>query len=176
MKMIRTRFSVIFFLVIIFIAPSLVAYLFYTHPQWLPEASTNRGSFVSPRFKLDVFPQKNHWRLLYWSPSMCDEHCIRRLNMLARVRLALGRHLYQVDACVLTESQTISVKQTKLLQKEGICVLKLSGKNQVLRAPLGSSPLFFIVNPENDLVLKYSDDMKAEDLFHDIKHLLTESS
>lgn len=178
MKILQSRFIVMFFLIIIFIAPSVLAYLYYRHPTWLSSPSTNRGELVTPPYQLQNISQSQRWRLLFWSPSTCDATCIQRLNALARIRLALGRRLYQVQACVLLPDKKTSfrLKDTKILQEDDICVLKLPEQAQADRSALGDNPMFFIVNPDGFFILKYPADMQADDLFHDIKHLLTEPS
>ncbi len=178
MKILKSRFVVMFFLVIIFIAPSVLAYLYYRHPTWLSSPSTNRGELIKPPYQLQHVVPSERWRLLLWSPSACDTTCLERLNALARIRLALGRRLYQVQACVLLADEKMSfrLKDTKILQEEDVCVLKLPEQAQADRSALGDNPTFFIVNPEGFFILKYPVDMQADDIFHDIKHLLTEPS
>lgn len=178
MKILHSRGWVMFLLAVIFIAPSVLAYLYYQHPHWLSAASTNRGEFVTPIYRLQNVVKSKQWRLLYWAPSACDNACLQQLNRLARVRLALGRRLYQVDACLLlsNKTNTLSVVDTKTLQDEDVCVLKLPEQAQIDRKMLGDNPLFFIVNPENILILKYPDNVPADNIFHDIKHLITEPS
>lgn len=97
---------------------------------------------------------------------------------LARVRLALGRRLYQVDACLIFGHQrpVLSSKQSKILQEEDICVLKLPNNAQTDRTALGEKSAFFIVSPNNALVLTYPITVAPDDLFHDIKQLITEPS
>lgn len=179
MKIAHQRVLIIFILTAIFLAPGIVAWLYYRHPTWLSSASTNRGRFVSPAYHLKTLDNKHqHWRLIYWNPNSCNTTCMKHADDLARIRLALGRRLYQVDACVLlaSEQPDFRPEQTKILQEKDMCMLKLPEKAEADRTALGDKPAFFIASPDNALILTYPITVASDDLFHDIKHLITEPS
>jgi len=165
---------VVFVLAIIFLAPGLMAYLYYSHPNWLRGSSTNRGQLITPVYYLKSLDNRQRWRLIYWNPLPCSTACMQRVDALARVRLALGRRLYQVDACLILPHQEsfLNQQQTKILQDEDICVLKLPNSAQSDSTTLGKQPAFFIVSPNNALVLTYPVTANSDDLFHDIKQLI----
>ncbi len=179
MKIAHQRVLIILILTAIFLAPGIAALIYYRHPTWLSNPPTNRGRFVSPVYQLKTLPNKNqHWRLIYWTPKPCDAACMSHADDLARIRLALGRRLYQVDACILlaADQPDFRPEQTKILQEKDMCMLKLSESAKLDRAALGDKSAFFIASPDNALILTYPINVVLDDLFHDIKHLMTEPS
>ena len=92
MKILNRNSFVLLLLAILFVAPGIVAYFVYTHPQWLGMATTNKGELIKSPQILDKLGSEKKWRLIVWSPEGCDATCIQQVDKLARIRLALGRH------------------------------------------------------------------------------------
>ena len=178
MKIVRYNYIVLLLLCLLFIAPGLSALLFYTHPSWLGEASTNRGTLLNPPVLLtlqDATMARHKWQLVLWSPNACKKSCIQQLDKLARIRLALGRRLYDVDARLLMGADTpfLSEKLVGALREQDIYVEKLStGEHERLFA-LQKHIGIFIANPDDYLVLAYQPTVKPDDIYRDIKQLLT---
>ena len=171
----RHTYFILFVLAGLFILPGGAAYLFYQHPQWLGTTTTNRGTFVSPPVQfVELSNDKKKWKLIAWSPTQCDDQCERMMDELARVRLALGRRLYDVEVCLLIKDapDMISQRHADQLKEEDINVVKLPLDALQSSLVLGRHPRLFIANPDNYLVLKYVLPVKPEDIFHDIKLLL----
>jgi hypothetical protein len=184
MKASHRRYAVLWLLALVFIAPGVAAYFFYTHPQWLGHATTNKGSLLThPLFisslketsviKPNALSKGLTWKLVVWSPTACNEECINQLDKLARIRLALGRRLYHVTQELLLGANTPlpAPKLMAILQERDIHVVRLQEKEQ--RSTLPAKITIFIANPENYLILAYQSTVKPDDIFHDMKHLLT---
>lgn len=178
MKLTSSKSFVLVGLFLVFAAPGLMAYLFYSHPEWLEKGRTNRGLLISPSIYLDtkVNGPQSKWSLILWSPKNCGKACQLQVDKLARVRLALGRRLYQLDALLLLgqEAQDISIPFKKHLQDEAIKVQKVA---DYLKGalPFSEQPQVYIKNPEGYLILSYSVGAKPDDIYHDLKHLLKNS-
>jgi hypothetical protein len=157
----------------IFLAPGLAAYIFYHHTQWLSSAKTNKGEIVRPNVELSFLTQ-NKWKLILWSPGECDESCRIAMDKLARIRLALGRRLYQVDALLLRKEQTraLSMPFIQQLKDEDIHIRQLSSQEAQVLEPWSTQSKIFIVNPEGYLVLAYALTSEPNDIYQDLKHLL----
>jgi hypothetical protein len=175
MKRASGNFFILFLLLLLFAAPGFFAYVCYVHPQWLGAARTNRGLLVTPPQKLVKLSAKSKWRLIYWHPGDCDDHCLSELDRLARVRLALGRRLYQIDQWLFLGENAIKLKPDtlKLLHEEDITVFYLDQKTRKKLPIFKNQAQIFIANPTDYLILAYADPAKADNVYHDLKHLLS---
>lgn len=175
MKIVRRNYFILLLLGLVFAAPGIAAYFFYMHPDWLGSATTNKGVFLEPPVLLTTLDSPDtKWRLVLWSPEACDASCIAQLDKLARIRLALGRHLYDVVPELLlgANAPPLSKKLIHALQEQDIHVLKLE-VGAVERTPVLKNRLeIFIANPDNYLVLAYQPTVGPDDVFNDIKQLL----
>lgn len=174
MKKTSRNYGTLLLLVGLFIAPGLSAYLFYLNPQWLSSATTNKGAFLTSSIKIDELGKTDKWRMIFWSPSACDKGCMQQLDKLARVRLAMGRRLYQIE-CVLMikkDAPPLSVENEKILSTQDILVKRLLRKEEI-ELDLFKSRQFFIANSDNELIMVFDENAKPADIFHDMKQLLT---
>lgn len=163
----------LFLLALLFAAPGIIAYLYFQHPQWLG-ASTNLGELLNPPVriaKLDDTKQK--WRLVLWNPEACDSACIAQLDKLARVRLALGRRLYEVDQWLISEKESPANEGLlNLLREQDIHFLFLEKQTQDESLILKNKTRVFIANPDGFLILAYDMTAKSASIYHDLKQLL----
>lgn len=180
MKTVSRKYLILVLLGLVFAAPGISAYFFYTHPQWLGEATTNKGLFLDPPVLLTSLSHQTvvgpstgpKWQLILWSPAACEKTCLEQLDKLARIRLALGRRLYDVVPNLLLGAKAPPLPESlkKVLQEQDIHVVQLSGDE---KAPgLKDQLEIFIANPDNFLVLAYQPTVQPGDVFHDIKQLL----
>ena len=143
------------------------------HPKALDFDAHNTGKHAVTAKVLDVSAGPK-WRLVLWSPTACEQRCLDQLDKLARIRLALGRHLYEVEPQLLIadNAEPLSPGLVSALQEQDIHVLRFPIEAQK-RVPVLKSRLeIFIANPDNYLVLAYLPTVKPGDIFHDIKQLL----
>ena len=174
MKRMAQNKLVFFFLGLLFIAPGLSAYVVYMHPQWLSQATTNKGHFLKPPRPLSALGDEKTWRIVLWSPNGCDTDCMAQLEQLERVRLALGRRFYDVQFWLVqrADAPPVPPKMMNALRYHAIHWLTLSTE-EITQVALPSSPAIFLANPMHYLVLEYSITSEPNDIFHDIKLLLT---
>ena len=174
MKRIAKPKLLFFFLGLLFIAPGLSAYVVYMHPQWLNQTTTNKGHLLKPPRPLSALGDEKTWRIMLWSPNGCDPDCMAQVEQLERVRLALGRRFYDVQFWVVqrADAPRVPSKMRKALRHHAIHSRTLSTK-EIEQVALPSSPAIFLVNPMHYLILQYSITSEPNDIFHDIKLLLT---
>lgn len=174
MLKLRRQSIVLIALVIVFAAPGLFAYIFFNHPTWLEATPTNRGLLLNSPRALTTMDHSKKWRLVFWSPNACDASCVQAMDKLGRIRLALGRRLYHVDAYLVLDANTstLSKSELKLLHDHDNHVLILPAHDEADRAILGNQSAFYIVSPENDVILSYSLSSQSDDIYHDIKQLV----
>ena len=124
----------------------------------------NRPSLAGPK-----------WQLVLWSPTACEKSCLEQLDKLARIRLALGRRLYEVAPSLLLDAKAPPLAEpwVAALKEQDIQILKLPMRAREQMPVLKNRFEIFIVNPENYIVLAYRTSVNPADIFHDIKQLLT---
>ncbi|MDF1683402.1 MAG: hypothetical protein P1U36_01970 [Legionellaceae bacterium] len=174
-KIIRTK-GIFLALVLLFAAPGLLALVFYKHPAWLAALPTNKGEFIRPAMPLNILDNpKEKWSMALWCPVGCHTPCVKALDQLARTRLALGRRLYQVDLWMLQPERTAacSPEMQQAFDKQAINLRSVSVDEQSKVDLLKSEMRMFLVDPNHFMVLKYSSENKPEDIFHDLKRLLS---
>lgn len=173
---VRRYWGLLLLLACLFAAPGWFAYLLYTHPLWRAGvATTNKGVLIQKPYRLQSWPSNAKWRLVLWYPFPCHKSCKRQLDQLARIRVALGRRLYEVDGVLLqTDSvRTISSDVISFLQANGLERLLLSDATMAAFSERYPAAQWFIANPAGELVLLYPFKTKPDDVFHDIKQLLS---
>lgn len=185
MKILSRNSAVLLVLAMVFLAPGLAAFYFYKNPQWLHGSPTNQGEFVSPpvllpsliksidsKKMLSIAPK---WHLVLWSPGDCDAACRKPLDQFAQIRLALGRHFYEVDATLLIGGPNHSMPR-HLLDTEynqAVDVVHLASDELRVLLACSKESRIFIANPDGFLVLSYAVNAKPDDVYHDLKQLLT---
>ncbi|RMX20901.1 hypothetical protein EAS68_06180 [Legionella jordanis] len=175
MNTVKRNYLILFLLLLLFAAPGLIAYICYNHPQWLGSTQTNKGELLTPPPKFLAISQNAKWRLIFWYPGDCSSECMMQLDKVARIRLALGRRLYQVEQWLILDEQAaaLSPQFASTLKEQDIAVLRLNAKSKTEMAMLESEAKIFIANPDDYLVLAYKANAKPDDIFHDLKHLLS---
>ena len=179
MKSTRRYYIILFALVLLFAAPGLTAYFLYFHPQWLSTTTTNKGQFVNPPVQIASLQNKpDKWQFVLWQTDACEMACMKQMDQLARVRLALGRRLYDVDLTLMLSEQAtpLSQPEQQALVAQGVQVIQLSATETKQLISVYNKPMFFIANPDQFLVLAYLTTSQPNDLFHDIKQLLTKGT
>ena len=171
----RHNKAVLFFLIILFVAPGFLAYVFYLNPSWLGNVTTNQGVFLPPNTSLHVFPDKHVYRMVLWNEGACNQDCIFELDKIARVRLALGRRYYDVESWLLQgeHSPVLSSEVQAGLLAQDIHIKRLNEHETEIIKPLEHTANLFIVAPNQHFILGFKQNSKPDEIFHDLKHLLT---
>ena len=177
MNRLIVRKKVLMALLLVFMAPGVLAIMFYMHPSWLGGLPTNKGQLIRPAMKLDVLENQkvgDTWELLVWCPAGCDKTCLNILDEMARVRLALGRRLYQVNVWMLQEaaSTMCSNEIAGELAEAAIKIHVLSTTEQQSVPILQAIPKVFLADPHHYLVLEYGAKGASQGIFQDLKRLL----
>jgi hypothetical protein len=175
MKKQVTKYYILLLLATMFAAPGIAAYVLYQHPDWVASTKVNKGTLLSPPVTLSSLGNQSKWQIIFWSPGACKQTCLKQLDMLARVRLALGRKLYQVDQqLLLVDEHSALTKKTKSALKErDFHITRLSEDDKIKLNALSSDPQIFIANPDNFLILSYQSQVNPEDVYKDLKLLLS---
>lgn len=159
-------------LFVLFAAPGVLAYFFYNNAQYLSGISTNKGTLLNPPILVSELKQNSaKWDLVLWNPEKCSSRCRQKLDELARVRLALGRYLYEINVVLLTPTplDLMPERFKNILREEDI---------QYIRAEppfIKEDARLYIANPQGFLVLSYEVDVNLKDMYQDIKRLVAKN-
>ncbi|USQ14111.1 hypothetical protein J2N86_01910 [Legionella lytica] len=174
MKTQSNKYYVVLLLIIMFAAPGIAAYVFYQHPSWLGSTRVNKGTLLNPPVVLKALEGEKKWRIVFWTPDACDSACKNQLETLAKVRLALGRKLYQVDQVLVLgdKAPTLSAEEQSALKEMQFQVIQLSAAEASEHEDLLSETKIFLADPNNYLILSYASLVKPDDVYKDLKLLL----
>lgn len=174
MKKQITKNYILLLLIIIFAAPGIAAYLFYQHPTWLSSTKVNRGVLLTPPIELDSLKAHSKWQIIFWSPDICEQSCLKQLDILARVRLALGRKLYLINQNLILgdNNSSISNKMKSVLKDQDFHLVQLTKDDKIKLGSLSPEAKIFIANPDNFLIMSYQSEVNPDDIYKDIKLLL----
>lgn len=169
MKKSSHKIYILILLIVVFLAPGVGAYILFQHPQWLGETRINRGELLKPPIHLAVFGQQKKWRIVYWSPQPCTKSCLETLEKIAKVRLALGRKLYQVEQWLVLGDNAADLNNLDRLaiQKLDFKIIHLTQENM----SAGDAKIF-LADPNEYLILAYQSSAHPEDLYKDLKLLI----
>lgn len=171
--MLKKNYLTLMFLVMVFTIPGVAAYIVYTHPSLLGEKPTNHGKFVDPPVLVQQLSKSKKWHLAYYSKKNCALDCMGSIDKLARIRLALGRHLYDVDGYLFLSgsAKDLTQKQENILRDINVFALKFSSHNSEDLNIFGNDA-YFIINPDGYVVLAFGRENTSEDIFQDLKKLV----
>jgi hypothetical protein len=96
------------------------------------------------------------------------------MDGLARVRLAMGRHARQIDTLLLLPAGhgELSERLQQQLDRQGSHVLnEVSPADQAI---LGAEPRVYIANPHQALILAYACTQSLDDIYQDLKHVVSD--
>lgn len=170
MKRIYYRILVLSVLALIFTAPAPVAYFFFTHPQYLTAHTSNKGQLLGDNAPVIALNGSDaSWHLVLFHQKPCKVACIKTLEKLKRVRLALGRHYYAVDEWLLTpvaitlpRDLSVPIKTINPGSQEGIALFAQHAD-------------IFIVDAAGRSVMAYPETASLEAIYHDLRQLLRSS-
>ena len=96
------------------------------------------------------------------------------IDNLLRVRLALGRRLYDVDLVVLQKLSAgeLSPQQKKFLLENNVQVVKVEENVLSQYVFFNDLQAVFLVNPKDYWVLRYNNVSNLDEIYQDLKKLL----
>lgn len=174
MNPIKKNTLTLLLLFILFTAPGLGAYWLFMHSDWIPAAKTNKGLLLKKPRLISSFQTQHKWHLVFWNPAFCDTACMQTVDKLGRVRLALGRHLYEVESWLVIngEKNSLTADSSKLLRDQDVHVLVFPAARQASKQKFPAHAEVYLANPQGYLILAYSPTVNPKDIYHDLKRLL----
>jgi cytochrome oxidase Cu insertion factor (SCO1/SenC/PrrC family) len=176
-------------LLLVFIAPMLLAWYLYTHPGLL-KGHSNQGQLLHPPLQLKAmqFDEITHnmpslkgkWTLFYVSALPCQKQCEQVIYKIRQIRTATGKERHRVNRLVLFvgDKKTLQLEQKHLLsysQGEYAGTLLTSISNiEFARQPATAlqQNTLYLIDPLGNIMLSYPADVAPKALFKDLKHLM----
>ena len=172
-------------LAIIFLAPIILATIFYAKRDTWDLATVESGRLLDPPLQMEdmtitkavggeaVNEQlKGHWLMMYVAPTVCKADCDRNLYNMRQVELALGKEMDRVTRIVVDISPPMGVHLKTLLREvyKNMPVYFATPYPKDLR-----EGYLYVVDPIGNIILEYSPESKPKDLLSDMERLLKAS-
>lgn len=190
----RSRLALVM-LVLIFVMPVVLAFLFYMNPQWQPAGTKNYGTLFKPAVSLNEFSlqtgqaetfsledMRGKWSLVYIGGNTCAEACRETLYKAGAARIAQGVEAGRISYYYLLASDKFDGDIDSLYKNYPRLVM-LQGNPQQREALIrqfairpdhvpGQDDRLYLVDPLGNLILHYPSGFRDIWLMEDLKHLL----
>lgn len=178
-------------LIIIFLAPLIIAVLLYNkNPLWLHKKTINKGYLLSSNVNLQqlmLTPIKSSsktfnqsWFLFYLAQSPCQKICQKKLHLLRQIILALGKNSSRVKYGVILTNDKPLIIQTLIKQDSNLQIYKIYkseiNKYDALLKLSKYSNGYYLADRFGKIILYYTSNTQGEDIYKDLSRLLTIST
>ena len=165
----------LFLLIVVFSLPMLIAYQLAQHPQWMQKINpTNYGTWVKQSVNWTQQSEpKRPWQLVLWQNHSCDQACLAQLDLLARIRLAMGRKVYLLNIWLfLPERDKLTNGQLETLRRQDIHVAYASVKLESQWKQAFTTMPIVLFAPEHHALMKYPVNPEPKKMYHDFQLLI----
>ncbi len=147
------------------------------HPA-VPLEPFELASATQPAWGLDDIRGK--WSMVYFTDGPCDQLCETALYNMRQIRLSTGRRMERVQR-VLVTSEWQNMQQKLENANEGLFVVGGDlNKLVVLRSQFDDAQsnlaacdgCMYMVDPNGNLMMRFSPDLEPAKILKDVKHLL----
>lgn len=182
-------------LMLVFLLPVLIAYVYYKNPQWQPTSTKNYGVLYKPTLRLNKFSLRTQndktytlddlrgkWSLIYIGTGSCDPACQETLIKARDARWAQGTEATRINYYYLLSADKFTGDMPKLLKTyPGLIMLhgdaeqrrQLIQQFQVNKTQQpGSDNQLYLVDPAGMLLMHYPFGFRHIGLMEDLKYLL----
>ncbi len=193
-KMIKRNrfFGVVIILIVM--APMLLAYIMY-HTGWgVSGQTTNKGSLLNPPVSIQdlsltsnaqtfnvLFNDKDaskKWRLLVPVTAACQDVCQKNLYTTRQVHIRLAQKAYRVERILLAIDE-LPLSFENQLQQEHPNSLRVTTTNALFSQWIkmanihkNAEQFYYLVDQQGYVMMKYDVSHTGQDLLDDIKKLL----
>ena len=171
----RSRAKLLTLMAIAFV-PLFIAYAAYFYfPQWAPEGTTNQGELINPPLNGADYSESlaapGSWTLVLPLVSECDADCEQILYLSRQIVIGLGKDTSRVKR-VLLAPEAVSAPLAGWLKSEHTDLQIIPGDAAALDAEAAERPLLYLVDPNGNVILRYSLEKAGKPMMKDLKHLL----
>ncbi|GAB4393384.1 MAG: hypothetical protein Tsb005_11450 [Gammaproteobacteria bacterium] len=179
----QKNFFILGILAIIFIAPVLMAIVFYHYR--IPQNTINHGALLKPPVaftdmrlassntvdsEVDLHPFKQHWIMFYvHQAATCQERCVQNLYKMRQIRLATGQDQLAIINILGNLSSDLDTNFQQLMKRSYPNIHYL----HIVQLPPRITPNhLYVIDPYGNIILQYAADADPKHILHDFKRLL----
>lgn len=171
----RSRAKLLTLIAIAFV-PLFIAYAAYFYfPDWAPQGTTNQGELISPPLAGSDFSEAlaapGSWTLVLPLVRECDADCEQMLYLSRQIVIGLGKDTPRIKRALLAPA-TVSGPMAEWLVREHKDLQVISGDAPALQALGTEQPLLYLVDPNGNVILRYTLEKAGKPMMKDLKHLL----
>ena len=173
-------------IMMLFFGPVLAAFMIYFSPgQIRPAGSTAHGELLEPMPTLPLFQlltvkgeilddswMGRKWWLIYFSAEACEARCLTDLEALGKVRVLLSKERDRLGYALMIPG----ARPSKLDDAALLIGWPLGDNGDAVKALLhehsAGEQRLFIVDPQRNVVMRYTAAAEPGGVFEDVKHLL----
>jgi hypothetical protein len=173
-KNISKKYTSILILIFIFSLPFFAAFYLFSHPELLRYfSSTNYGKWAPKMTWQFNEKQARPWQLVYWHESVCLTDCIEQLDRLGRIRLAMGRKVYNLDIVLLQPEGTLVSKELqKQLQEWNMYYQTIPSQQvDIWNQKFKDYPIV-LFDEKHQSILMYPLNLDSKKAYHDLQVLV----
>jgi hypothetical protein len=180
-------------LIVLFALPSMTAWLFFYHPEWLPQGRTNHGILITPPRSLESLslttPEgspfdwtelQDQWTLTLIREGGCDNRCVDALIEMRQIRRATGANRERIERLlILTADQQGRLELPDLSGLEGTRLAIAQANQTRFLLDLFPSALaeeripLFLIDPRVTLMMTHdTSTIPAKQILQDLEKLL----
>lgn len=168
------KYRSVLILVILFSLPIWAAFYIFSKPMLLRKLSTTNYGQWAPQVNWQLNKTKARpWQLILWNDGPCEQQCMQQLDQLARIRLAMGRKVYELSlVLVVPEGINFSDEQDAQLKDNNIDYQYLPREEVLAWNKNFQAKPIVLFSPEHVSILMYPMDLEPKKMFHDLQVLI----
>lgn len=176
-------------ILIVALAPVVAAVLLYLNPQWMPTERNNYGTLLDPQVPVpppaalrlttldgepfDLQGERGQWLMLSVDGAECPDDCARKLFIMRQTHASTGKNVVRIERVWLITDDA-PVPEVVQEAYKGTLMLRVEDPAQ-LQEFLGPYPLdrhIWMIDPLNNLMMRFPEDPDPTDLRRDLGRLL----
>ncbi|MDQ5884493.1 MAG: hypothetical protein QG556_833 [Pseudomonadota bacterium] len=168
------KYRSVIILVVLFFLPIGSAFYIFSQPMLLRKLSTTNYGQWAPQLDWQLNkPKARPWQLVLWQNGPCEQQCMQQLDQLARIRLAMGRKVYELSLVLLVpEGMQLTKQQTDQLKDNNIDYQYLPREKVPTWNKNFQVKPVVLFSPEHLSILMYPKDLEPKKMYHDLQVLI----
>ncbi|MET0068289.1 MAG: hypothetical protein ABW076_18240 [Candidatus Thiodiazotropha sp.] len=180
-------------LILLFALPSTTAWLFFYHPEWLPEGRTNHGTLITPPRTLEALPLgipggerfnwqdlRDQWTLTLVRSGGCDSRCVDTLIEMRQIRRATGANRQRIERLLILlpdERGRLEIPTLDGVEGTRLAIAADTQRQQLQElfpsALSGEQVPLFLIDPRVTLMMTHdTSEIPAKQILQDLEKLL----
>ena len=147
--------------------------------------TTNQGNLITPAIDISSALEQHaatsmKWKILIAGGESCDEHCQKVILETRQIHILLGKLTRRAERVYLADPEQLDQQELDDLSlAHPFLTVQQTGLEQFGELLAATSMVwdmsdtrYFVVTPDNDVILYYTQDQEVTGLLEGLKHLL----